>query len=724
MENILKESNIVEQILRRLNEIAPIPTEGFLAGGAVANTLLGMKYGDIEYPINDLDIYIEEDPDGPTRSSSAPLRSDSLIVEDGYYGGTIGYQRDTTYRITGVRYEGFYNIIDISAIDNRNRASNPTYILKGFDLNCCQVGIDLSTNTLYYTTEFEEFLETKQLDVTSVYTPAHTAIRLFKKKKELNCYCNVEACMELLSQPLLSDNIIHLDRAQFGFYFTDKYKDMYIRYYGELKHYFRMIKFFDHKRRVWDARYQYRTKQNNKKLDKDHAVNWLDPHRTPPQGVLERWANLNDRLWTLTPTKYSERNLSMSDILKGTVPNPLTFMSAYNLIRGKMKKTQINKAKLIIENGSYTKLLALVNPNFYNCDFTLEHVNNIDEVIRKNPIITRFIGKYEMNLQQTLTFVNDIERIIKKEGFFILNILTQALEESNSSILPTHKNMMKWVEAKKKEMDKPLIQPQDISGLELPDNVEIKEIISECQLQWSGQKLKNCLNNEGQGYADKIKEGKVKVFIIKTINSTSAFEIFVEKNGLSYGIQQLLSTCNKKPSLYHTVISQLLITHLNTNLLKRAYQSRLKNYEDMMVLNNALLATTQDLSTKNNEITYGLDAVPVDNELGYIFDREGMDIGNDFIEHVIDDEITEVPPEIEETRLRNIYGRQGNIIGEELVVERPETIGDLIALRELATRLNELEPPRPLGHYLTNEDTENLEIEDELDPMDPDRFGD
>ena len=62
-----------------------------------------------------------------------------------------------------------------------------------------------------------------------------------------------------------------------------------------------------------------------------------------------------------------------------------------------------------------------------------------------------------MTLQQTLTFVNDIERIIKKEGFFILNILTEVLEESNSSILPTHKNMMKWVEAKKKEMDKPLI---------------------------------------------------------------------------------------------------------------------------------------------------------------------------------------------------------------------------------------------------------------------------
>ena len=304
MENILKDTNIVEQILRRLNELAPIPNEGFLAGGAVANTLLGMKYGDIEYPVNDLDIYMEEDPNGPTRESGAPLRSDNLIVEDGYWGGTIGYDRGTTYRIVNVDREGLYNYIQISAIINRSKSSNPIYILKGFDLNCCQVGIDLSTNTLYYTPQFEEFMKTKQLDVTSVYTPAHTAIRLFKKKKELNCYCNVEACMELLSQPLIPSSTIRLSRGAFGIYFTDKYKDMFIRHYDELKHYFRMVRFFDHKRRLWDIRYEYNRQFTKEEETKDHAINWLDPHRTPPQQLLDQWATLNDALWTLIPSKY------------------------------------------------------------------------------------------------------------------------------------------------------------------------------------------------------------------------------------------------------------------------------------------------------------------------------------------------------------------------------------------------------------------------------------
>ena len=710
MENILKETNIVEQILRRLNELAPIPNEGFLAGGAVANTLLGMKYGDIEYPINDLDIYMEEDPDKPTRESGAPLRSDNLIVEDGYWGGTIGYDQGTTYRIVSVEREGLYNYINISAISNRSKSSNPTYILKGFDLNCCQVGIDLSTNTLYYTTHFEEFMKTKQLDVTSVYTPAHTAIRLFKKKKELNCYCNVEACMELLSQPLIPSTTIQLMWRSFGIYFSDKYKDMFIRHYDELKHYFRMVRFFDHKRRLWDSRYEFGKQfQKDVDLDSDHAVNWLDPHRTPPQELLEKWASLNDTLWTLIPSKHLTPNTKINKILKGTIPNPLSFMSAYHLISGKVKKTILNKAQLIIENGTYTKMLALVNPDFYNCDFTIEHISYIDTVMSKNQSLSRFIGKYNLNLQETLTFVNDIERISKKEGMFIINILTLILDEGNPSISPTYKNMIKWIESKKKEMDKPLITPLDLSGLQLPDHIEIKEIISECQLQWSGQRLKNCLNNDGQEYANKIESGKVKVFVINTPNSTSAFEIFMEKNGLSYSVQQILSSCNKKPSLYHTVISQLLIMYLNKGLLKSIYESRLKNYEDIMFLNKGLLATTPDLPTKDNDVCYG--DIGIEPAVG--FDN-------------VDYEPTEP---IAERQLRNIYVRQGNILGEELVAPQPQTIGDLTALQDLRDRMVERRNPNPLteeverevplGHYLTNVDIENLEIEDESDPNNP-----
>jgi len=57
--------------------------------------------------------------------------------------------------------------------------------------------IDLSNNKIFYTEEFENFLNYRQLEVTAVYTPAHTAIRLFKKLDELNCYCDIEGSMKI-----------------------------------------------------------------------------------------------------------------------------------------------------------------------------------------------------------------------------------------------------------------------------------------------------------------------------------------------------------------------------------------------------------------------------------------------------------------------------------------------------------------------------------------------
>ena len=54
--SLLEKTNIVEEILLKLSEVSTIPNEGFLAGGAVANILLNMKWGD-DYPINDLDIF-------------------------------------------------------------------------------------------------------------------------------------------------------------------------------------------------------------------------------------------------------------------------------------------------------------------------------------------------------------------------------------------------------------------------------------------------------------------------------------------------------------------------------------------------------------------------------------------------------------------------------------------------------------------------------------------
>ena len=138
-----------------------------------------------------------------------------MVIENGYYECSIAYDHGSNYRILEVDREGLLNWIKISRVNDRENVKNYQYILRGFDFNCCQVGIDLNNNKLYYTEEFREFLNTKQLEITAVYTPAHTAIRLFKKMKELQCYCNIEKCMELLSQPLIPSNSMSIKENSF-----------------------------------------------------------------------------------------------------------------------------------------------------------------------------------------------------------------------------------------------------------------------------------------------------------------------------------------------------------------------------------------------------------------------------------------------------------------------------------------------------------------------------
>ena len=544
MNNLLEQPNIVEQILQKLSEVDSIPNDGFLAGGAVANTLLNMKYKKA-YPINDLDIFIESKEDGSERLVSTPLRTNNLVIENGYYECSIAYDHGSNYRILEVSREGLLNWITISRVNDRENVKNYQYILRGFDFNCCQVGIDLNNNKLYYTEEFVEFLNTKQLEVTAVYTPAHTAIRLFKKMKELQCYCNIEKCMELLSQPLIPFITCRLRRTHFGLYFSDKYKDMFIKYYGDLKPYFKMMKFFDHKKLMWKERYESNHVLESM-TDPNHATNWLDPNRSIPQELLDRWGQYNDIMWTLIPKKYIDPNDEIETILHGVGYNPLTFMSSYKLISGKMKKTLSTKANLIIENGKYTKIIALINSNFYDCDFNKDHIKEVDDNIEKAQHLTRYILKYNLNLQQSVVFCKDIIRMIKKEGEWVLPILTATLEDGNITIKPTFDNMCKWVESKRKEMDKPLVNALPIKHLTFPTHITVKELVSECDLNWAAIKLKNCLNNPAQGYSAKIGSGDIKVFVIITPNSTSAIELHRMEEGLVFKEQQLLSSCNKK----------------------------------------------------------------------------------------------------------------------------------------------------------------------------------
>ena len=604
MDNILKDKNIVSKILTELSELCLIPDNGFLAGGAVANTLLSMKYGK-PYPINDLDIFIEsEDKNDPFEPEPAlnnggrtPTRTQSLIIQTGYYDGELGYDHGSNYRILEVERDGLLNWITISRVSDRDNLRNYSYILNGFDFNCCQVGIDLKTNELYYTDEFEEFLNTRQLDVTAIYTPAHTAIRLFKKKKELDCYCDVEKCMELLSQPLIRETRVRLNPRYFGTYFSHKYRDMFIEHYKDIKPYFTMVRFFDDKKEMW----KLYNGPMSVSLDENHVTNWLNPHNSIPTEILEKWASYNDIMWTLVPNKYNTPHVKITEILTTITYNPLTIMGSYKLVNGKIKNKIINKCEIVLQKGNWTKLLTLLDPYYCDCDFTEEHINVIELFLGKYSNILDSIVKYKLNLQETLKLIKTINKIISVEGEWVEMKISEVLSKGNTSVKPTYESISNTLKTYKSEMDKPLVDEiKFLKQIKLPKGVSVKELISEIEIHWAGNKLKNCINDPSQGYIEKIKNDGVKIIVITTQHSTSALELRLKPEEIVYVEKQLLSTCNKKPSSYHRILADIIKSELNGDLLKSQYEKRLRLYKDVSLLNRGMLISSEDKKTDSD----------------------------------------------------------------------------------------------------------------------------
>ena len=135
----LTDKNLSKKILDGLREECKvIPEKGFMAGGAVANTIFSIFWGDKPYPINDIDIFYEtkraSTPFYSWDTVHTPMRSDSLtIVGDGYDVTKCVYDSNVTYKVLTTRRDGLINFIEISTISDRDR--DYMYILKGYRLS-------------------------------------------------------------------------------------------------------------------------------------------------------------------------------------------------------------------------------------------------------------------------------------------------------------------------------------------------------------------------------------------------------------------------------------------------------------------------------------------------------------------------------------------------------------------------------------------------------------
>ena len=230
--------DIFERGLEYLKNNYKLPETGFLAGGALGNIIWQLVSGN-KAVINDIDIYIKSTetyiPDSITGGFTIKTYTPQVVTDD--YKRTYFTNRLKNYfQISEVLYDGYINTIKF-----KSNADTYQIILEQFDINCCQVGYDLEDKKFYYTEDFIYFLSTGSLKITSLYTPAHTLLRLFKKSDELKATIStseillIEVCIEA---PFIYETT--------RYRFKNKYLDLYNKYKNELNSKFELFKERDH----------------------------------------------------------------------------------------------------------------------------------------------------------------------------------------------------------------------------------------------------------------------------------------------------------------------------------------------------------------------------------------------------------------------------------------------------------------------------------------------
>lgn len=170
------------------DEFGDLPTNGVLAGQAVAEAFFIASGLPIKSRMKDLDWFVEKDEyiENP-RLISAVAGKPTVEI------GTPSHDVDL-YVGEFVKF-GLYTIVTSDIINggriNRvvvedpesSKKVTPMTILDGFDINSAACSLDLDSGTVVEHPKFIEFCQTKKLDFISIHTPLSSLIRIIEKNR-------------------------------------------------------------------------------------------------------------------------------------------------------------------------------------------------------------------------------------------------------------------------------------------------------------------------------------------------------------------------------------------------------------------------------------------------------------------------------------------------------------------------------------------------------------
>jgi hypothetical protein len=520
--DFLMQPDLAKRIISMLKARQELPSSGIAAGGAVANPLLSLAHGG-DFPINDIDIFRVWGNEG-LNSRKMPHRFNGSTLFEGYDGIYIVNRYERAYTVLKSDREGMLNEIDIEIARRHNSDEVAGIILDGFDLNCCQAAINLETGRLIYTADFEDFINTLQLKVSSLYTPFHTAIRVPKKLKELGCYCDINTEMKLLSQvPLLLAEVMGRirrpgieDNSLYAEYFGEKYLSLY--------------------------------QMNKEIIDKFFALEHYDV-------TVKSITAENHHLYSLRPLSPIEENLRQC-----YSPNQLKIM--WGLLHGRRAVVDRNKCLLNhdLELIRHFRLrdFVMTIPRYVQCDWDKNHLGQIEKFLDEHPSMIIVFSEMQLNIQEQLCAIRVIKQIAKRIGSFVIGLVETARIDTSTKI--TEEWIMELINLNEVDVNTPLKVPEDLNGFSYADN--IRELLTKKELHEEGDRMHHCVG----GYSEAIRLGRSIILHIESYRGPSTLEITKIRNQdsgtLTYRISQHSTLSNKEPADVNITIATELLNFL------------------------------------------------------------------------------------------------------------------------------------------------------------------
>lgn len=551
-------------VLDRLSKLQELPKSGFLSGGAVANTILSI-IDNKKYPVNDLDIFIVEDSMGESVSNT-PLRTDDEITFQDRYENIISTpDLENSYKIKSTSLDGLINYVYVHFRKPISNESDYRRILKSFDINCCKVGIDLSDGNMIIDQDFIDFLNSRQLECTTPVTPAHSALRLIKKRDELNVYLDKESSFKFLSQFYHFNENVFLCKLNISFFFGQKYKDLYFKYQSEINEYFQL------------KTYAQCFKEKRKALIESmikNKCNWWEIDSTIYPETMDRWHSKH--VFTIVPTKYTSLDEEISEYLRPQYRNnPIHVKTLWNLLHRQNKKQKDKALKILNDSNIYPFIMK--NNKFHLCDFTDKNIEHFSKFIGNNRKVENLVLTSKLNFQESEKMIYNIKKFFPQEIDVLSDIICkQILSDEIDCPKLTDKNYIieKYGEVKK-ILSVPYGDYLNLNDFDFKN--EVKELNSEFDLLWGGKYMHNCLGNGGFG--ERISSGKIKIFVISDSDNRTSVQLN-NHNGI-YTISQIYGIANSPTNKKHRLISQYLVEYLNYKHYLLESKKRITMFEEM-----------------------------------------------------------------------------------------------------------------------------------------------